>query len=471
MFQILQRVASSCFRMVLTGTFVALATSEVPAGEPCEIKIVDQSNGWPVPLVQLKTTNEILWVSDNDGVVAIDDPDLMNVPTWFTVQGHGYSVPKDGFGMQGVRLTPTPGGKLKIQVQRELPAKRLGRLTGSGLFAESQKLGQHQDWKESGRWGCDTVQTAVHNGKLYWGWGDTTLPGYPLGLFQMTGATTDLKPIQNWQPPLKLSFDLFRDQRDQPRNVAKIPGPGPSWLGGYVSLKDRSGKSHLVATYSKIEPPLETYEAGLCEWDEQQELFLPSKVLWSQENDGGKPPAAPNGHVVRWTDSEGKKWLLVGDPFPEWKIPDSYESWMDPASWTELEPQREVATLDGESIRTHRGSIAFLPYRQRWGCVFCQYFGKSSALGELWYCEADSPFGPWEGAQHIVTHQQYTFYNPHLHPEMVPDGSPILLFEATYTKTFSKTVSGTPRYEYNQVLYRLDLDELKGPGVAETQER
>ena len=190
MFQILQRVASSCFRMVLTGTFVALATSEVPAGEPCEIKIVDQSNGWPVPLDQLKTTNEILWVSDNDGVVAIDDPDLMNVPTWFTVQGHGYSVPKDGFGMQGVRLTPTPGGKLKIQVQRELPAKRLGRLTGSGLFAESQKLGQHQDWKESGRWGCDTVQTAVHNGKLYWGWGDTTLPGYPLGLFQMTGSNS-----------------------------------------------------------------------------------------------------------------------------------------------------------------------------------------------------------------------------------------------------------------------------------------
>ena len=30
--------------------------------------------------------------------IAFDLPELMNVETWFHVSGHGYDVPKDGFG-------------------------------------------------------------------------------------------------------------------------------------------------------------------------------------------------------------------------------------------------------------------------------------------------------------------------------------------------------------------------------------
>ena len=40
--------------------------------------------------------------------------------------------------------------------------------------------------------GCDSVQTAVHGGRLHWAWGDTTLPGYPLGVFDTTSATTSV---------------------------------------------------------------------------------------------------------------------------------------------------------------------------------------------------------------------------------------------------------------------------------------
>ena len=47
---------------------------------------------------------------------------------------------------------------------------------------------------------------------------------------------------------------------------------------------------------------------------------------------------------------------------------------------------------------------------------------------------------------------------PRLHPEFTPDGSPILFFEGTYTTTFAHHPQPTPRYEYNQILYRLDLD-------------
>jgi hypothetical protein len=87
---------------------------------------------------------------------------------------------------------PRPGKAITIKVTRQLPAKRLGRITGGGLFAESQKLGEHLDWEEQRILGCDSVQNAVHNGRMFWAWGDTLLPDNPLGKFHMTCATTHL---------------------------------------------------------------------------------------------------------------------------------------------------------------------------------------------------------------------------------------------------------------------------------------
>jgi hypothetical protein len=46
-----------------------------------------------------------------------------------------------------------------------------------------------------------------------------------------------------------------------------------------------------------------------------------------------------------------------------------------------------------------------------------------------------------------------------LHPEFTAEESAVLLFEGTYTMQFADRPPPTPRYEYNQVLYRLDLDD------------
>src|SRR5688500_7068677 len=118
--------------------FAALAGT-VLALEPCKIEVIDKSNGWPVPLVRLTTTNDLSFVTDNAGIVAFDAPEFMGRETWLGVFCHGYEVKADGFGNRGVRVTPTPGGSLKIEIERKQIAKRLGRLTGAGLFAEAQK--------------------------------------------------------------------------------------------------------------------------------------------------------------------------------------------------------------------------------------------------------------------------------------------------------------------------------------------
>jgi hypothetical protein len=89
--------------------------------------------------------------------------------------------------------------------------------------------------------------------------------------------------------------------------------------------------------------------------------------------------------------------------------------------------------------------------------VFVEEGGKSSYLGEVWFAAADDPTGRWTTARKIVTHEKYSFYNPALHAFFDQEEGRYVYFEGTYTHTFSGNPDRTPRYDYNQVMYRLDL--------------
>jgi hypothetical protein len=364
-------------------------------------------------------------------------------------------------------VTPTAGGTLKIEVNRTNIARRLGRLTGAGIFGESQKIGRELDWHEQGVWGCDSVQNAVHRGKMFWAWGDTTMPGYPLGIFDMTSATTAVQPLTSFEPPLRLRFDYFADDKSRPRAVAKMPGDGPTWLSAYTSLPDNSGTPRLVATYAKIRNPLEAYEAGLCVWNEATAKFDRLRVVWTKSEASRRQPPMPDGHPALWKDEAGGEWVLFGNPLPKLRCPATFEAWQDPATWEVLTPQETFPAADGgEPVKPHTGSIAWNVWRKRWVTIFMQAFGKPSVFGELWYAEAAAPTGPWGPAIKVLTHDNYTFYNPRLHPEFTPADSPILIFEGTYTAEFADRPQVTPRHNYNQILYRLDLDD---PALAPAQ--
>lgn len=429
------------------------------AADPFRIEIVDTSNGWPVPLVELETVHGVKFVSDNAGLIAFDALELMGTETWCSVRGFGYGIPKDGFGSEGIRFTPRPGGQLRVQVERRIIAKRLGRITGGGIFSESQKLGEETDWPESGIVGCDSVQNAVLDGRLFWLWGDTSLARYPLGIFDGTAASTPLRPLDRFEPPIRLRLDYYRDATGAPKPIATMDGTGPTWVTGVARIPDAAGVARLVGTFMKIKPPMDASKAGLCVWDADAERFSELKTVWEHSEKEPRRQPLLEGHPVAWQDAAEKTWLLFGNPFPAIRCPATFEAWSDPRTWESLEPPHVLRDAQGNPVIPHSGSIAWNPWRQRWVAIVMEKFGKPSAFGELWYAEAESPLGPWGPAVKVVSHDNYTFYNPRIHPEFTGADSPVLIFEATFTRQFADTPAPVARHDYNQVLYRLDLDD------------
>jgi hypothetical protein len=235
---------------------------------------------------------------------------------------------------------------------------------------------------------------------------------------------------------------------------------------GMTTLRDHAGVEHLGGCYSKIQGQLDAYEVGLTVWNDSRLAFERSQVLWSKAGKGPKPKHYPDGQAVHWRDPAGAEWVLFGNPYPFLRCPATFEAWQDPTTYQMLELPGAVPAASGGTVSPHTGCIGYSPWRKRWVAIFMQRGGSPSAFGELWYNEADQPTGPWGPAVKVVTHDHYTFYNPRLHPEFTPAGKPYLYFEGSYNTFFTDHQAPTPRYDYNQILYRLDLDD---PALAAAQ--
>ena len=128
-----------------------------------------------------------------------------------------------------------------------------------------------------------------------------------------------------------------------------------------------------------------------------------------------------------------------------------------------------------QTVRMQNGSVYWNAWRKRWVAIRSEQRGASH-LGEIWYFEGDTPLGPWIYGRKVVSHAMgekgvdpvthrsiardtYSFYNPTQHPEFDKDGGRVIYFEGTYTTAFSGASSPTPGYDYNQIMYRLSLDD------------
>lgn len=470
------------------------------------ITVIDEDTKRGVPLVELRTVHEVKYYTDNQGVIALNEPGLMGHEVYFHVSSHGYEYPKDGFGYRGTRIRLTPGGNTTILIKRINIAERCYRITGGDLYRDSILAGLSTPLKQpllnSQILGCDSVLTTIYKGRIFWVWGDTNRIGYPLGNFHVTAGWSDLPASGGLDPAIGVDIDYITDNKGFVKGVCKMPGDGPTWITALFTLPDNNRQERLYAFYVKVKPPLTVYERGLAVFDDQNQEF---QHVQKYPVDAA---IAPEGHVFKYSVND-VEYLYFANPFPYLRVQarvdaikdlDQYESYTylekqdstAPAkinkypdgnlrlAWSKGQPaprltiedrlirngsikkhQRAWLLLDrdtGNTIRPHNGSVYWNVHRKRWVIVTVEQ-GGTSFLGEVWYSEADRPEGPWSPAVKIVTHDRYSFYNPKHQPMFDQLGGTSIYFEGTYTHTFSGNPIVTPRYDYNQIMYRLDLDD------------
>jgi len=120
---------------------ITLATFAQDSKMYFTFRLIDQETGRGVPIVELKTNNKITYYTDNNGIIAFYEPDLMNQKVYFHIKSHGYEYPTDGFGYRGLALKVTPGDSALIKIRRINVAERLYRITGEGRYHHSLEVG------------------------------------------------------------------------------------------------------------------------------------------------------------------------------------------------------------------------------------------------------------------------------------------------------------------------------------------
>src|SRR3954463_15483179 len=115
----------------------SLLVNAPAADRPFAIEVVDEQTGRGVPLIELQTVNNIRFVTDSNGIVAFDEPGLMDQTVFFRVKSHGYEYPKDSFGNRGKALRVEEGGEARLEVKRINIAERLYRVTGAGIYRDT----------------------------------------------------------------------------------------------------------------------------------------------------------------------------------------------------------------------------------------------------------------------------------------------------------------------------------------------
>jgi len=474
------------------------------------IQVVDEATGRGVPLVELRTTSNQTFVTDSNGLVAIDEPGYMNRSVFFHVSSHGYEFPADGFGMHGRALEVQPGGGETLNVRRINIAERLYRITGEGIYSDSVRLGREIPIAEpllnAQVTGQDSVQTAVYQDKIFWFWGDTNRLRYPLGHFGTAGAVSELPGQGGLDPDRGLDLVYFMDESGFSRPKFQLERKGLVWTDAVFTISDADGNERLVCHYSVMKDLGTRLEHGLAVYDDQLARFVPKQQLADDAR------LYPHGHALFVDEGDaGRRYLYFANPYPLVRVAATWEAVFDLEQYEAFTPlvagadedreslsldrddrgklrygwKRNTAALstnrhrelarrgmidegdswlrtvnvdDGKPVLLHGGTVNWNAHRQKWVMIAVELFG-TSLLGEIWYAEADKPEGPWPKAVKVVTHEKYSFYNPAHHPFFDQDGGRRIYFEGTYTTTFSGNDNPTPRYNYNQIMYRLDLDD------------
>jgi hypothetical protein len=482
----------------------AIVAGPLPASEYFTIQVIDAETGRGVPLVELLPQNGLTLVTDSNGIVAFDQPELMDENVFFGFRSYGYS---DWFQT----LHPTAGESIQIAVDRNNRAQRMYRVTGTGIYRDSVQVGANVAIAEpllnANVRGQDSVQATVYRDQIYWFWGDTLYESGGLGNFRTSGARSLLPSQGGLDPSHGIDLEYFVNSNGWAKEMMPVVQHGAMWIDGLFTVRDDGGQERMLARNARYLDLATNVEQGLALFNDSTETFQRFQTYALDA------PITPQGHSFRHI-VDGEEYVYfsltypnvrvkadwhhvthistweaftalrentrydsanppldldaMGNPVFGWKKntdPLSYEMLADLVQQGHLTreqlPFRLEELVTGDAVHLHRSSVHWNEFRQSWIMVGVESWGESF-LGEVWFAEAPTPEGPWVDAVNVVTHDRgsngdYTFYNPTSHPFFDQEGGRYIFFEGTYANTFSGNPNPTPLYDYNQIMYRLDL--------------
>ena len=482
------------------------AASAVWADDNFTIEVLDSQTGQGLPLVKL-TAGGTTHYTDSNGIVAFNEPGLMNQNLSFLLNSYGYT--------SSIRtLQTTPNATSQVTINRNQLAERLYRVTGTGIYQDSVLVGHSVPIDEpllnANVKGQDSVQSTVYHDQIHWFWGDT-LYEVGFGNFRTSGATSQLPGQGGLDPSLGVNLDYYVDGNGSSKQMMPLTDPGPIWIDGLFTVDDNNGQERMLTHYSRRDPNDALgaqVEHGLALFNDSSEIFErhQTHALDNPITAGGL------GHSFEHS-VDGQDYIYFALSYPNVRVRATWDDVNDVTTWEAYTPLLENSrynaanppleldgngkpvygwkkntdplTADmveelvqngyidrdespfrlqdgetGDDIHLHRASVYWNDYRHNWIMIGNELFGDS-LLGEVWFAEAPTPEGPWENAVKVVTHhngsENYTFYNPKQEPFFDQDGGRIIYFEGTYSNTFSGNPNPTPLYDYNEMMYRLDL--------------
>ncbi|KAF0973801.1 hypothetical protein FDP41_007188 [Naegleria fowleri] len=483
------------------------------------VQFIDSETKRGIPMIQISTTSDITYVSDSNGVIAMLEPGLSGHSIWISIPSDGQYQFMNGsdpvVGVSGISI-PFHSSSLPIvlEMKRLKLAERLYRVTGEGIYRDSF-LGKVQVPNISHDTilqkfllnaqvtGQDSVMNAIYKGKYYWFFGDTNNIQRLLGNFHATAAYTNLKEITSLSTNPNLTYIL---NGNFVKGVAPVdPKNLPTWIHAlYVQRNER-----MYATYMKPDSNLNIVKRGFLQWNDDLEEFeeisqIDFNTQFSYPIDGS--------HVVKTAPyhDEEDGYIYFGQPYPIVRCKryldlSTYESftplkintsnldlnnvqldreeksgkliygWKRSTSPLSAEQMAQLVKMgkmkvqeayllqlktheSGQFIQAHAGSVHYNAFRDRYILIAEQNGGTESSLGEIWYSEGLTPIGPFLYGVKIVTHQKMDFYNPSHHYEFDEENGKIIYFEGTYSN-FWTNLPPTPKYNYNQQMYRLDVSK------------
>ncbi len=477
------RRAHLFFSLGLVLLSLPLPAAEVPFG----IHIMDEATHRGVPMALLETTDHARYVSDSAGWVAFAEPGLLRRRVHFALSCPGYTFAKDATGAAGIALDTVPGGSAEIIAMRTDIAERMYRITGLGIYRDSTLLGYEAALPRpninAGVLCQGQVQAALHGGRLFWAWAETLLATQSLGLRQSVGGYSELPSGKGLDPSQGIHIDYFLNAQQEPAGLVPSEEAGGIALEGVVSVNDALGVEHLVAHYTRRQADTKPLEHGLVELNTEHSfdrlIVLGDDYAWQ----------FPQGHAVSVVEGSAT-YLYFATPLCHTRCPATYESVMNPASYEALAFDSASKTLlwqkahapltqalekkliaakslpasaargqltdviSRQSIVLHSGSVQWNAFRKRWIMLASASLASSDA-GDVWYAEAAAVSGPWGKVLRIVSHGAARFEAPCHHAFFDQKNGQLIYFEGG----FASAVGGdrVPRYDRNQLMYRLDL--------------